>query len=123
VTYIFVNISQLLGPVLPSEALGTTTKTMSLEISKCIPVLAYNQKEENDENIIMDGDLKCDDHNKSPPEYVMIELNGELIAPVEYPSADTCRIILGKESTVELGKLRLDDANKVRLVEIYCLHS
>jgi hypothetical protein len=99
--------------------------TSPLEMSKCIPVLACNNENvENDINNILDGDnnnnnnIIKDDNHKYPPEYVMIELNGELIAPIEYPSPDACRTILGKESTVELGKLRFDDVNKVILTEV-----
>jgi hypothetical protein len=73
--------------------------------SKVIPVLM--------------ADAKCINHHSDesahpllPPEYAMIELNGELIPPVEFPTKDVSRAILGTEQGVELGKLKLDKDNK-----------
>jgi hypothetical protein len=78
-----------------------TTTTTPLESSKVIPVRAYHQPNDSD----------VDMNDTTPPEYVMIELNGELIPPVEYPSPDICRTILGKDDGVELGKLHQDNKN------------
>lgn len=65
----------------------STTAFAAPEASKEIPVLAYSH----------DG--------SSPPEYAMIELNGNLVPPVEFPPKDTCVQVFGKDRTVELGKL------------------
>ena len=48
----------------------------------------------------------------TPPEWSMIEVNGELIAPVELPTKEESQTILGGEGHVELGKLQM--CNKVR---------
>ena len=67
---------------------STKPKTCaSPEASKEIPVLAYSSK------------------SSSPPEYAMIEVNGNLIPPIEFPPEETCVQVFGKDRTVELGKL------------------
>ena len=48
-----------------------------------------------------------------PPEWAMIELNGNLIAPMEFPTEDVSQPILGGEDRVELGSLELG-SDKVR---------
>lgn len=58
-----------------------------------------------------------------PPDYAMIELNGQLLPPVEFPTADECRTVLGggnaddaddaTGAVVELGQLQLDGDNQV----------
>jgi hypothetical protein len=81
--------------------------TVNVAPSKVIPVVAYGMNSNTNET----------EHENapSPPEFVMIELNGELIAPVEFPSRECSKSVLrgcdGKQ--VELGKLHLDD-NEVR---------
>jgi hypothetical protein len=40
----------------------------------------------------------------------MIELNGELISPVEFPSSQECQSIFGSHGGVELGKLYFDSS-------------
>lgn len=50
--------------------------------------------------------IHCDE-SSAPPEWAMIELNGNLIAPVEYPTKETSQTVLGGEDQVELGKLDL----------------
>jgi len=47
-----------------------------------------------------------DDNNRHPvaPEYTMIELNGILLPPIEFPPIDTCQSIFGTDRRVELGK-------------------
>ena len=73
---------------------GNTKKVYAdPEPSKEIPVLAYRHDDDDDEG------------GHSPPEYAMIELNGNLIPPVEFPPGETCLQIFGKDRTVELGKL------------------
>eukprot|EP00533_Pseudo-nitzschia_delicatissima_P011087 CAMPEP_0116101416 /NCGR_PEP_ID=MMETSP0327-20121206/12800_1 /TAXON_ID=44447 /ORGANISM="Pseudo-nitzschia delicatissima, Strain B596" /LENGTH=134 /DNA_ID=CAMNT_0003593379 /DNA_START=110 /DNA_END=514 /DNA_ORIENTATION=- len=66
------------------------------EASKEIPVLAY------------DGG--------SPPEYAMIEVNGNLVPPVEFPPEDTCVQVFGKDRTVELGKLYRNGPEKTPMM-------
>ncbi|KAG7358517.1 Ctf8-domain containing protein [Nitzschia inconspicua] len=90
------------------------TTTGPVQSSKVIPVRPYQAIEDADKAIEENETTSvC-----SPPEYVMIELNGELIAPVEYPLSDTCRTILGKDDAIELGKLRLDTKNKKPTITI-----
>lgn len=86
----------------------TTSKSPSYAAptkSKEIPVLAYHQCDEGDNN-------DNDDH--VPPEYAMIEINGNLIAPVEFPPGESCRRIFGADRRVELGKLHLQGPDQVR---------
>ena len=49
-----------------------------------------------------------------PPEYAMIELNGELIAPTQLPDEENRERILGGPDRVELGRLQLGPNEKVR---------
>lgn len=76
--------------------------TVEVTHSKEIPVLAYGCEDSNTNGA---------ENTHEPPEFVMIEINGELIAPVEFPSKDSSRTILGGSDgkQVELGKLQLDD--------------
>jgi hypothetical protein len=47
-----------------------------------------------------------------PPEWALVELNGELLAPIELPDADSTRRILGQVGQMELGLVKLQ--GKVR---------
>jgi hypothetical protein len=49
-----------------------------------------------------------------PPEWALVELNGELLAPIELPDADSTRRILGQEGQMELGLVKLE--GKVRCI-------
>jgi hypothetical protein len=53
--------------------------------------------------------IECpkDDDDNPPPEWAMIELNGELIAPAEFPTHETCQTVLCGGDRVELGRLQL----------------
>eukprot|EP00980_Cylindrotheca_fusiformis_P006171 scaffold1319_cov126-Cylindrotheca_fusiformis.AAC.60 len=42
------------------------------------------------------------------PEWAMVELNGELLPPVELPAQQESEAILGVSDQVELGKLSVD---------------
>jgi hypothetical protein len=59
--------------------------------------------------------IECpkDDDDNPPPEWAMIELNGELIAPTEFPTNETCQTVLCGGDRVELGRLQLSSDNKV----------
>jgi hypothetical protein len=79
------------------------------EPSKEIPVLAYNHgsnDESNNDNETGEGSSNL------PPEYAMIELNGNLIAPIEFPPGETCQQVFGEDRRVELGKLYRKGPNK-----------
>jgi hypothetical protein len=107
--------------------------------SRVIPVLAFNgstakQQERQQrrrpggsDNNYNDSDTDDGETSKPttaatttttmlPPDYAMIELNGELIAPVEFPPADACRSILGMDGQIELGMLEVDSATGVSVV-------
>ena len=50
--------------------------------------------------------------DESPPHWAMVELNGELIAPTEFPTDEVTQVILGKnEGLVELGQLQMTGDN------------
>jgi hypothetical protein len=68
-----------------------------------------------DEEISVVIPIHCDD--SPPPEWAMIELNGNLIAPMEFPTEDASQTVLGGEDRVELGKLVLG-SDKVRTCEL-----
>jgi hypothetical protein len=65
-------------------------------------------------------------NNHNPPQWALIELNGELIGPIEFPTKEKSVEILGHEDRVELGKLQLAAENVSRsgclvfLVNSYC---
>mmetsp|Transcript_26707 Transcript_26707/g.62413 ORF Transcript_26707/g.62413 Transcript_26707/m.62413 type:complete len:155 (-) Transcript_26707:939-1403(-) len=86
---------------------GDEESYVAPETSKVIPVLAYNNGSEDNDN---------DDESHLPPEYAMIELNGNLIAPVELPPGDTCRQIFGTDRRVELGKLYMQGPEKTPIM-------
>jgi hypothetical protein len=79
------------------------TAYVAPEPSREIPVLAYNHGS-NDE-INNNNDNETGEGCSFPPEYAMIELNGNLIAPIEFPPGETCRQVFGEDRRVELGKL------------------
>jgi hypothetical protein len=56
---------------------------------------------------------KDDDDDNPPPEWAMIELNGDVIAPTEFPTHETCQSVLCGGDRVELGRLQLSSDNKV----------
>mmetsp|Transcript_27768 Transcript_27768/g.59364 ORF Transcript_27768/g.59364 Transcript_27768/m.59364 type:complete len:161 (-) Transcript_27768:583-1065(-) len=87
------------------------------EPSKEIPILAYNNdvninNNENDDDRLSQQTLPL----PLPPEYAMIEINGNLIAPVEFPKGDTCLKIFGADKRVELGKLFLKGPGKTPMM-------
>ena len=54
--------------------------------------------------------IYCDNDNDETKfkEWMMIEINGELLGPMEYPDENTSRTILGNDGRqVELGKITL----------------
>mmetsp|Transcript_18577 Transcript_18577/g.44853 ORF Transcript_18577/g.44853 Transcript_18577/m.44853 type:complete len:193 (+) Transcript_18577:82-660(+) len=109
--------------------------------SRVIPIKPWSNhgRDNNNSNNNMDDDASddIDDDNVDrqpqqllpPPDYAMIELNGELLPPVQYPTIDQCRTVLGNSTctatsssssssaattqpsaqpAVELGQLQLD---------------
>ena len=52
--------------------------------------------------------------NGEPPEFAMIELNGELLSPTEIPTTEKAQAVLGGVDRVELGRLQLGPNDKVR---------
>jgi len=70
------------------------------EKSKVIPILAHTDSNDIGDEVNL------------PPEYAMIEVNGNLIAPVEFPPGDSCREIFGADRRVELGKLYMKGPEK-----------
>lgn len=83
------------------------------EKSKIIPIRSYK---EDPKNQIRNGENNdnTDDPAAIPaPEYAMIELNGILISPVEFPTDDECRSVFGSDQRVELGKLYMVGPEKV----------
>jgi hypothetical protein len=80
--------------------------------SRVIPVLPFNSRSTDLSTTTTTTTtvptITLDSSNHTPPDYAMIELNGELIAPIEYPSANTCQSILGMDGHIELGKLEID---------------
>ena len=46
-----------------------------------------------------------------PPEWALLELNGELICPTQFPSKSSCEEVLGADGRVELGRLKLGPDN------------
>lgn len=81
-----------------SNAAGNQPTFAPPEASKEIPILAYRCSGNN--------------YDATPPEFSMIELNGNLIPPVEFPPEETCVQVFGKDRTVELGKLYREGPDK-----------
>ena len=81
-----------------SNAAGNQPAFAPPEASKEIPILAYQG-----------SGIGTD---TSPPEFSMIEVNGNLIPPVEFPPEETCVQVFGKDRTVELGKLYREGPDK-----------
>ena len=81
-----------------SNAAGNPPTFAPPEASKEIPIIAYHGS--------------GDSNDASPPEFSMIELNGNLIPPVEFPPEETCVQVFGKDRTVELGKLYREGPDK-----------
>lgn len=79
-----------------SNAAGNQPTFAPPEASKEIPILSYHGNS----------------NDASPPEFSMIELNGNLIPPVEFPPEETCVRVFGKDRTVELGKLYREGPDK-----------
>lgn len=50
--------------------------------------------------------IQCENNNDDPPEYGMIELNGELVPPTETPTNDENSDNFVENDRVELGSLR-----------------
>lgn len=73
---------------------------LASEKSTVIPILAHTDSDDNGDEVNL------------PPEYAMIEVNGNLIAPVEFPPGDSCREIFGADRRVELGKLYMKGPEK-----------
>ena len=94
------------------------TAYVAPEKSKVIPVLAYD--DDGGEESLASLASASSSTTSRPPEYAMIELNGNLIAPVEFPTGDTCRQIFGTDRRVELGKLYMKGPEKASVVYINC---
>jgi len=77
------------------------------EPSKEIPILAYQPPEHGG-----DGNNSDSGSTQELPEYAMIELNGTLIPPIEFPPGETCRKVFGEDRRVELGKIFRKGPNK-----------
>jgi len=77
------------------------------EPSKEIPILAYQHPEHGGDSNNSDSES-----TQEPPEYAMIELNGTLIPPIEFPPGETCRKVFGEDRRVELGKFFRKGPNK-----------
>jgi hypothetical protein len=134
--------------VIPYIGNSDNDKYVAPEKSKVIPIRSYKyQDEDNDDDDDVDDDDDDDgDDDEQPltslaapssksasaststssdrppaPEYAMVELNGELIAPVEFPPTDTCQSIFGTDRRVELGKFYMDGPEKVSVV-LYSMH-
>ena len=111
--------------------------------SKVIPIRPWkkNINDDGDEGGDNDHNDNIDSHHglpQLPPDYAMIELNGELLPPVQYPTIDQCRTVLGNTTpstsgerfgssssgsivaprpsppVVELGQIQLDGDDQVR---------
>lgn len=83
------------------------------EKSKIIPIRSY---QEDPKNQIRNGENNDNDDDPAAipaPEYAMIELNGILISPVEFPTDDECRSVFGSDQRVELGKLYMVGPEKI----------
>ena len=122
--------------VIPYIGNSDNDKYTAPEKSKVIPIRSYKyQEEENDDDDDDDDEQpltslaapssksasKSTSSNRPPaPEYAMVELNGELIAPIEFPPTDTCQSIFGTDRRVELGKFYMDGPEKVRLLLLLC---
>jgi len=120
--------------VIPYIGNADNDKYVAPEKSKVIPIRSYKSQEEEEDNDDDDDDdddeqpltslapttsksSKLASSSDSPaPEYAMVELNGELIAPVEFPPTDTCQSIFGTDRRVELGKFYMDGPEKVSTV-------
>ena len=83
----------------------TTTTTTTMEPSKVVPI--------NNPHLVKEStSTTTTPSNNNVPEYAMIELNGELISPVEFPTSQECQSIFDSHGVVELGKLYFDDNTK-----------
>lgn len=54
--------------------------------------------------------IRCDEMMRTkPPEWTLIEINGQLLPPIELPDTSSSQMILDQENHVELGQLSFVD--------------
>jgi len=89
-------------PASASAAPTTTTSSSSSSTSDRRNRKSNNKSKSKSTNA---DDTRNNTHQHPvAPAYTMVELNGILLPPIEFPPMDTCQSIFGTDQRVELGK-------------------
>jgi len=90
----------------PSAAAATKTSSSSSSASDRRNRKSNRNNKSKSKSTNADADDTRNNTHQHPvaPAYTMIELNGILLPPIEFPPMDTCQSIFGTDQRVELGK-------------------